>query len=175
MTQPQLKTAVAFRGVAYLILAAVGIQALLDLVSSALPLLPDLVAWRLKAEGLAAAAWSTPALVILLMCFLAFASEDRKVLQVLTVISALGALSLIVTACLFALDAIQMYKSIPPADNKAYAIAAAYAMAKLGIGTLSLGLLAWTSARAAKSLRRSSASQSARQGIMVGTPATPAT
>jgi hypothetical protein len=172
MTQPQLKVASAFRVVAYLILAAAGIQAMLDVVSAATPFLPELVAWRVKAEGLAAAAWSTPALVILLMCFLAYASEDRKVLLVLTGAAALCAVLLALTSGLFALDALQMNRSIPAADKKGYFIAAGYAMAKFGVAILSFGLLAWSSSKAARSLKRVNAGSS-RQAVLVGVAGAP--
>jgi hypothetical protein len=172
VTQPPLKVAAAFRVVAYLILAAAGIQAMLDVASAATPFLPDLVAWRVKAEGLAAAAWSTPALVILLMCFLAYASEDRKVLLVLTGASALCAVLLAATSTLFALDAVEMSRSIPPADKKGYFIAAGYAIAKFGIAILSFGLLAWSSSKAARSLKRASAGAS-RQPVFVGVAGAP--
>jgi hypothetical protein len=172
MTQPAAKVAGAFRAVAYLILTAAGIQAILDLVNSASPFLPDLVAWRLKAEGLTAASWTTPALVMLLMCFLAFASEDRRVLLVLAGVAALSALLLMVTAGMFSLDAIQMNRSVPAADKKPYMVAAAYAMAKFGIAVLSFGLLAWSSSKAARSLKRAGAGSS-RHAVLVGAAGAP--
>jgi hypothetical protein len=173
MTQPPLKTVGAFRAVGYLILSLVGVQSVLDLGSAMAPILPDLVAWRVRAEGLTAGGWSTPALMILLLCFLAFASEDRKVLWTLCGVAAVSAALLIVTSCLFALDAIQMNRSVPAAGKTAYAISAVYAMGKLGFGVLSFALLSWASSKAARALKRGSAVASTRQAVLVGATALP--
>jgi hypothetical protein len=174
MTQPPLRIAGAFRAVGYLVLTYVGIQSLFDLASAMAPVLPELVAWRIRAEGLTAGGWSTPALMVLLLCFLAFALEDRKVLWTLCAVAAIGALLLIVTSGLFALDAIQMNRSVPASGKKPYAISAAYAMGKLGFGVLSFALLSWACSKAARTLRKASAVGSSRQAVLVGAAAIPA-
>jgi hypothetical protein len=173
MTQPPLKIAAAFRAVGYLIPTLVGVQSLLDLASAMAPILPELVAWRLRAEGLTAGGWSTPALMMLLLCFLAFALEDRKVLWTLCGVAAVGAMLLIVTSGLFALDAIEMNRSVPGSGKKPYAISAVYAMGKLGFGVLSFALLSWASSKAARALRKGSAVGSTRQAVLVGATALP--
>jgi hypothetical protein len=172
MSQPPLKIAGAFRAIAYLLLGYAATMGILDMVLSATPLLPELVAWRLKVEGLAAAGWVNPALMILLMGILALASEDRKVLQVLGVSSAIIGVLLLATSGLFSLDALQMNRSVPAADKRTYMISAVYAMARLGMGILSFALLSWSSLRASRSLRKSSAASS-RQGVMVGAVGAP--
>jgi hypothetical protein len=170
MTQPPLKITGAFRAVAYILLSYAAIQVVLDLLSSMQPMLPKLVAWRIRAEGLAAGQWTLPALMILLMCFVAVAAEDRKVLLALAVAAATSATVLMVTSVLFGLDAIEMNRSVPPGGKKAYAISAAYAMARLGVGILTFTLLTWASGKAARSLKRASASS--RKAVLMG--ATPA-
>ena len=167
MTHPPLRIAGAFRAVGYLILSYAAIQTVLDLVSSVQPMHPKLVAWRIQAEGLAAGQWTLPALMILLMGFLAFALEDRKVLLTLMGVAATGAVLLIVTSVLFGLDAIEMNRSVPAEGKRAYALSAAYAMARFGFGVLSFAMLSWASGKAAKSLKKAAVAGS-RKAVLVG-------
>ena len=168
MTQPTVKAAVAFRAAGYLIFTIILAQTILDLLSSMAPMLPGLVAWRVRAEGLAAAAWTTPSLMLLLLGFLAFVSEHRKVLLTLTVVGAIFSLTFTVVSGLFVLDAVQMSKSVTPEGKNAYWIAAAYALARLGMAVITFGLLAWTSMRAARSLKKVTEVSAPRQAVLMG-------
>ncbi len=91
-----------------------------DLVASTSPLLPRLVAWRVRAMGMTANSLTTPLLALLLLCVLALASEQRMVLRVLAVVTALGALALAAGSGILALDAVQLGRSVPAAQKTQY-------------------------------------------------------
>jgi hypothetical protein len=111
--------------------------------------------------------------MVFLICVLAFALEDRKVLLVMSGIAALMGVMLIVTSGLFALDAIEMNRSVPAAGKTTYAISALFAMTKLGFGVLSFALLSWTAMRAARALKRATAGSASRQAVLVAPAAVP--
>jgi hypothetical protein len=174
MTQPPFRIAGAFRAVGYLVLSWVAMLSFVDMAATLAPFLPKLVAWRLQAEGLTANAWTMPALMVLLLCFLAFALEDRKVLLVLCGAAALFTFLLIATSAMFALDAIEMNRSVPAAGKTTYAVSAALAMSKLGFGVLSFAVLSWSAARAARALKKAPAGSQSRQPVFVPAAGVPA-
>jgi hypothetical protein len=155
-----------------LILSFVAVQWIFDLVASTSPLLPRLVAWRVRAMGMTANSLTTPLLALLLLAVLALASEQRVVLRVLAVVTALAALALAAGSGILALDAVQLGRSVPAAQKTQYALSAVFALFKLGFGILSLVTLAWVEFKAARRLGKEAAAAT-RSTFLVRTPTDP--
>jgi hypothetical protein len=166
-TRTASRIARALRAPGYLILSFLIVQSILDLLASASPLLPRLVAWRVRALGLTASSLTAPLLAFLLLYVLALASDHRVVLRILSVATALGTLALAAGSGIFALDVVQLGRSVPATEKSRYFVSALYALAKLGIGVLSLLLLTWVGYKAARTLKKEAAAASPKPNLLV--------
>jgi hypothetical protein len=72
---------------------------------------------------------------------------------------------------IFALDAVQVSRGVQVAEKARYAISVVYALAKLGIGILSLALLTWAGAKAARALKKEAvAAAASKANLLIRTP-----
>src|SRR5215471_17665003 len=91
-TPGRLARAVRLPG--YLILSFVIVQSVFDVLANASPMLPRLVAWRVRTIGITASSLTAPLLAFLLLYVLVLASERRVVLWGLLGVTTLAALGL---------------------------------------------------------------------------------
>jgi len=160
-------TARALRAPGYLILGIVFVQSILDLLSAASPFLPHLVAWRVRAAGMAAGSIAMPLMALLLMLALAISAGQRRIAVFLAIVSVVGALLLTAVSGMFVLDATEMSRAVPAEGKMQYAISALYALAKLSFGIAALLTLAWTVRKTGRAARTSAATAEGASGILV--------
>ena len=160
----------ALRAPGYLILSFLVVQAIFDVVTSVSPMLPRLATWRVRALGVTASSLTAPLLAFLLLFALALATQSRVAVKILSVVTALGTLALMAGSGIFALDAVQVSRGVQVADKARYAISVAYALAKLGIGILSLALLTWGGAKAARAVKKEAvAAAASKANVLIRT------
>lgn len=120
-----------FRTAGYLVLSLAALFPLLDLFSGLMPPSFGNATWRFGAVGLFSNFAMGLSLELFLMAVIAAVSNQRRVLLVLGVLSALLAVVLLGSSVLFALDALQTRARVNPTLLRRFDFAAGGAVAKL--------------------------------------------
>jgi hypothetical protein len=160
-----------FRTAGYMVLVLAALFPLLDLLSGLYPTNFGNATWRFGAVGLFSNFAMGLSLELFLIAVIALVANQRRVLLVLGVLSALLAVLLLGSAVLFVLDALQTRARVNPAVLHRFDFAAGGAVAKLllyAVANLVLARGAFAAAR-----RRTSRPTSPRSRGMV-TPVVPA-
>ena len=160
----------ALRVPGYLILGLVAIGSITDLLANVSPLLPRLVAWRVRALGLTANSLFAPLLALLLLYALTLLLENRVVLRILVAAAAVGALALVVGSGILALDAVELRRSIPPLQRTQFAISAVYALVKFGLGIACLSALTWVGVKADRAFTKAEDAALSKPNLLIRTP-----
>jgi len=142
---------------AYLIMAVTSILPLIDLLMAISPMHLGTVMWRFGAVGLISSAIGAPLLVLVLIYALALLCDDRKVVLTVGIIATIIAVLMIAGAGSFALDALQMKGRVNPAALDKFKGASALALVKLLVMGVSAVVLAVSSFRSAKVMKRETA------------------
>jgi hypothetical protein len=120
-----------FRTAGYLVLALAALFPLLDLFSGLMPPNFGNATWRFGAVGLFSNFAMGLSLELYLIAVIALLANQRRVLLVLGVLSALLAVLLLGSSVLFVLDALQTRARVTPAVLRRFDFAAGGAVAKL--------------------------------------------
>jgi hypothetical protein len=107
---------------------------------SVYPFAPHAPSWRFGATGIITAAFLSPVLGLLLAAGVAAASEHRKTLKFISIISLLVGLGLLVTLVFFAMDTIEVRSTLEAAGSGQFALAFVHAGVKQ---VLLAGLALW--------------------------------
>ena len=159
---------------AYLIMAVTSILPLIDLLMAISPMHPGTVMWRFGAVGLISSAIGAPLLVLVLVYALALLSGDRKVVITVGVIAVIIAVLMIGGAGSFSLDALQMKSRVNPVALDKFKGASALALVKLLVMGVSAIVLAVSSFRSAKLMKRDTVRATRPSaGLVVGQPGAP--
>jgi hypothetical protein len=120
-----------FRTAGYLVLSFAALFPLLDLFSSLMPPNFGNATWRFGAVGLFSNFAMGLSLELFLLAVIAAVANQRRVLLVLGVLSALLAVLLLGSSVLFVLDALQTRARVQPAVLRRFDFASGGAVAKL--------------------------------------------
>jgi hypothetical protein len=129
-----------------------------------LPVRAGEVSWRFGATGLLSRALITPLLGILLVLAAALLLDHRRVLRVIAIISAVGALVLAGLIALFVLDALQMRAQVPPEAKTSFDLATISSAVKQVVTVALLAVFAragWKASRSVPGARATTGSRTA--------------
>ena len=121
---------------AYLVAFLVFLFPLLDTALSVWPPQTGDVAWRFGAAGFFSRALMTPLLGVLIAFAVALYLDQRRVLRVIAVASAVAVVMIIGVMGMFMLDALEMRSKVVEARKFAFDVASAVALLKYGTGML---------------------------------------
>jgi len=139
---------------------------LADLVTNTLPFQTGSVRWRYGFGGLMAGFLHTPILGLVLATLVAFWRRSRATLRALAFLELLATILLVVVMVTFALDALQLRGTRPPASLPSFTAGAIIAEAKHFTAFLALLLLGVGSWRTAAKLRPARGAASAASGLV---------
>lgn len=137
----------------YLLALLLVLEPLGDLLSQALPLQPSVVAWRYGFLGFFANNLLTPLLGATLAMVAAACLGHVRVQRVLSIVSLVVSVALLVALGSFALDALQLRKSVQPTLASRYEAGAAIAAAKYLAAIVGFAVLARTRLRGTRSVQ----------------------
>jgi hypothetical protein len=136
----------------YLLAILLVLEPIGDLLSQALPLQPSVLAWRFGFLGLFANNLLTPLLGATLAMVAAACLGHARTQRVLSILSLVVSVALLAALGSFALDALQLRKSVQPAMISRYDAGAAIAVAKYLAAIVGFAVLARTRLRGARTV-----------------------
>jgi MFS family permease len=126
---------------------------LIDTLVSAWPPRPGVIGWRFGAVGLYSNAFLTPLVGVILLLVLAKAMEHRKVIRLLSILTAIAAVFVLGALAVFILDALQMRAAVRAEAKTTFDRASALAMVKYLVTAVILALFSVKSWQASRRTR----------------------
>ena len=143
-----------FRIPAYFILLVGAVFPILDLSGAVFPVHPGVMQWRFGMIGLSAGVLLAPMMMMLLIFGVSIFFGDRAVSMSIGVIAAILAIACVVAMGMFALDSLQMKRTINPQSATKFLFAMGDALLKLGMVTIAMTLLAVNALRQAGAAKK---------------------